>query len=269
MKTQNSNWRNGGCLWKLVKLAILSAIVLGVAVYFAAGYILDYVLKTATAGTGIDIGISSVSMSVSEQKVEVNNFRISNPPNFKKCNAIEFKEAVLDADVSISDVLSKKLIVLDEIRVIGLNMNIDMKVNLASAPTSNITEIKNALAAKYGAGQKSSAAQTAQTTQPSGKAQGEASEPWRIIVKKMVFADGVIDGSLNSQSMKVAMPSFTLENIGAQEGGLTPGEFVLAVVTKLSSVATTSMAGATVDGGSDGAQKAIDSAKNALQKLFK
>ena len=127
MKISNHNYRRGGCLFSLVKFFVLAVVVLCIALYFTLGFVADYALKTITAGTGINAGVSSMSLGISDQKVQVNNFFIANPPDFKQCNAIAFKEAVIDADITLSDALAKKLIVIDEIKVDGLTMNLDVK----------------------------------------------------------------------------------------------------------------------------------------------
>ena len=273
MKTSQTNYRKGGCIFSLVKLAILSAIVLAVALYFSLSYVVDYVLKTATSGTGIDAGVSNVTMGISEQKIEVENFYISNPPSFKKCNAIEFKDAVIDADISVGDVLAKKLIVLDEIKVIGLKMNLDMKTGsgihaLMTAPVSNLTEIKDLMMKKFGVDPNAQSSQSQASTSNSSD-----SEEWRIIIKKMVFDDGTVDGSVNAKAIKIALPSFELKNIGVDEGGLTPTQLVAEIVGQLSYVATKNIVkdvvNQSVDAGKEGTIKALDKVKNSLKNIFK
>ena len=274
MKTSNAQYRKGGCIFGLVKLAILSAIVLVVTLYFTLSYVVDYALKTATSGTGIDAGVSSVMVGISDQKIEVENFYISNPPTFKKCNAIEFKDAVVDADISVSDVLAKKLIVLDEIKVIGLKMNVDMKTGtglnaLTTMPVSNLTEIKDLMMQKFGLNNKDNA----QATTSESKPKDTSSDQWRIIIKKIVFDDGTMDGSLNGKALKVALPSFSLENIGVNEGGLTPAQLVTEIVGQLSYVATKNIVkdvvNQSIDTGKEGTNKTIDKVKNSLKNLFK
>ena len=155
MKAQIPNSRKGGCLFKLIKLFVLVAVILCVAIYFSLGLIADYALKTVTSGTGIEAGVSSVSLGITDQKVQIKNFFITNPPNFKKCDAIAFKEALFDAGITLSDVVAKRLIVIDEIKVVGLSMNMDIKTAsglsaLTTLPQSNISEIQNTLMGKLG-----------------------------------------------------------------------------------------------------------------------
>ncbi len=281
MKTSNTlRHRKGGCLFSLVKLAILSVIVLAVAAYFSMSFIADYILKTATSGTGIDAGVSSVTMAISEQKIEVKNFYVSNPPNFKKCNAIEFKDAVLDADIDISDVLAKKLITLDEIKVVGLKMDLDLKTKsglnaLLTTPNSNLTEIKNSLMSKFGLDKKTNENQAKNDDEDDDDNTPPATntDQWKIIIKKMVFDDGTIVGTVNSDSITATIPPFVLENIGVDKGGETPTELVADIVGQLSVIATKHLVKEAIKGGikggEDGASGAADAVKNVLQGIFK
>ena len=137
--------RSGGCIFSLVKLAVLALAIIAAIAYFAlsyTGYVADYALKTITKGTGIDAGVGSVSFSLSEQKCDVKNFYITNPPNYPEGNAVEFKTAYVDADIGLSDILAKKLVKVEEVRIEGLKISYDMKTkkglaSLLSSPDNN------------------------------------------------------------------------------------------------------------------------------------
>lgn len=276
MKHNIPHSRRGGCLFKLVKLFVLVAVVLGVALYFARGLVADYALKTLTSGTGIEAGISSVSVDVREQKVQVSDFFITNPPNFEKCNALAFKTVLIDADITAADALSKKLVVVDEVRIEGLSMNLEVKTEngisgLISSPKSNLTEIKSIFENKFGLnGDKKNQTQTAQT------AKSDSGE-WKFIIRKIVFAQGTIDGSLNNRKLKITMPSFELTNLGVSQGGETVGELVSDITNQLAVIGTAALLQDAVKGGieagGDGANDALKGAgkavENTLKNLFK
>lgn len=276
MKISNCNYRKGGCLFSLVKIFILAVVVLGIALYFTLGFVADYALKTITAGTGINAGVSSVSIGISDQKVQVNNFFITNPPDFKQCNAIAFKEALIDADITLTDAVAKKLIVIDEIKIDGLTMNLDVRTAkgisaLLSAPQSNITAIKTALENKFGLSDKKDATPQAQQTAKADAAQ------WKFIIKKMTFGSGVIDGSINGSALQINMPAFALENIGTSKGGEPAGELITDIVEQLALIGTSALVKDAVKGGieagGDGANSAAKGAskavENTLKSLFK
>ena len=129
--------RSGGCIFSLVKLAVLALAIIAAIAYFAlsyTGYVADYALKTITKGTGIDAGVGSVSFSLSEQKCDVKNFYITNPPNYPEGNAVEFKTAYVDADIGLSDILAKKLVKVEEVRIEGLKISYDMKTKKGLCP---------------------------------------------------------------------------------------------------------------------------------------
>ena len=276
MKHNIPHSRRGGCLFKLVKLFVLVAVVLGVALYFARGLVADYALKTLTSGTGIEAGISSVSVDVREQKVQVSDFFITNPPNFEKCNALAFKTVLIDADITAADALSKKLVVVDEVRIEGLSMNLEVRTEkgisgLISSTKSNLTEIKSIFENKFGLnGDKKNQTQTAQT------AKSDSGE-WKFIIRKIVFAQGTIDGSLNNRKLKITMPSFELTNLGVSQGGETVGELVSDITNQLAVIGTAALLQDAVKGGieagGDGANDALKGAgkavENTLKNLFK
>ncbi len=261
MKAQIPNSRKGGCLFKLIKLFVLVAVILCVAIYFSLGLIADYALKTVTSGTGIEAGVSSVSLGITDQKVQIKNFFITNPPNFKKCDAIAFKEALFDAGITLSDVVAKRLIVIDEIKVVGLSMNMDIKTAsglsaLTTLPQSNISEIQNTLMGKLGGGQTK---QTESAAEPS-----EASQDWKIIIKKIVFDNGEISGSVNGKSLKINIPSFTLENLGTSKGGETPTELMADIVGQLAKIGTSNLVKSAIKGGLDAGESGAESTESAV-----
>lgn len=173
----------------------------------------DYALKTITKGTGIDAGVGTVSFSLSEQKCDVKNFYITNPPNYPEGNAVEFKTAYVDADIGLSDILAKKLVKVEEVRIEGLKISYDMKTkkglaSLLSSPDNNLNEIVEILLG----------AQKKKEQEPASAADSQ-NEPFRIILDKLVFADGDVKVGLNDKIINIKLPSFTVENLGKTARG--------------------------------------------------
>ena len=211
--------RRGGCIFSLVKLAVLALIIVAVIGYFGLSYIADYALKTITNGTGIDAGVSSVSISVTDQKFDVKNFYITNPPEYPKGNAIEFKNAFVDADIGLGDVLSKKLIKVEEVKIV-------------SSPDNNLNDIVNLLVGT-------------QEKQEQEKQQAEEktpSEPYKIILGKLVFLDGDVKVSVNGKIINIKLPSFTVENLDNNGEGLTPTQLTVEIMGKLAKQVTVEVA---------------------------
>lgn len=293
MKKPYGNARGGGCLFKLIKLGFVALIAILIAAYFSLGYIADYALKTATAGTGVEVGLGSVSFDLGEQKLAINNFYVTNPPGYPQdVKAIAFREAVFDAQLRPAALIGQKLVEIDEIKVVGLTMAVQLKTAsgiqmLLSAPKSNLTEISDIFKAKYGLNDDSDPnPQPAQQTD----VEDEDSEPMKFIIKKLVFQQGDIVGGLNNTDVKVILPSFTIENLGVKEGGLTVSQLVAKIIGNLAVQGTYNVAKAVVKegvgltkdaaSGTESAVKdagkstvdAVDSAGkaigNALKKLF-
>ena len=224
--------RRGGCIFSLVKLAVLALIIVAVICYFGLSYIADYALKTITNGTGIDAGVSSVSISVTDQKFDVKNFYITNPPEYPKGNAIEFKNAFVDADIGLGDVLSKKLIKVEEVKIEGLKISYDMKTQsglakFVSSPDNNLNDIVNLLVGT-------------QEKQEQEKQQAEEetpSEPYKIILGKLVFLDGDVKVRIN-----IKLPSFTVENLDNNGEGMTPTQLTVEIMGKLAKQVTVEVA---------------------------
>lgn len=266
--------RRGGCIWSLVKLGIVLVILLAVIVYFTMGYIADYALGKVTKGTGIDAGVSSLMVSPFSQEISVGGFYITNPPGYSPNNAFAFKEAYISTDLSPSKLLGEKLITINEIRIIGLDMSVELKTGtglsaLLSAPKSNLTEIADILKKKAGM-DKAKDDQAAETAAPAEK---DESEPMKFIVKKIVFADSKARGGLNEKSVEIALPSFNIENIGVRENGLTGTELAMKITEVLAKRATldvvTALAKDGINLGTDAAGKGADEVQKGVGEALK
>jgi len=250
MNTKLPDSRKGGCLFKLVKLFLLAAVVLLIAVYFSLGFIADYAVKTVMSGTGVEAGIGSVSFSFSDQRFEMTKFYVTNPKGYSQDKkAFYMGEVVVDAGVNPVTFLTQKLITVDEIKIKGMQLSVEMKTAsgvsaFLSAPSSNLTDISNALQAKFGG-----SGQAAQTSTPSATPAKQESEPMRFIVKKIVFESNDVSGGINGKTITVPMPSFTIENLGVAEGGLTLPQLITSVLTTLGKQATYDTAKALVQQG--------------------
>ncbi len=262
--------RSGGCIFSLVKLAILALAIIAAIAYFAlsyTGYVADYALKTITKGTGIDAGVGTVSFSLSEQKCDVKNFYITNPPNYPEGNAVEFKTAYVDADIGLSDILAKKLVKVEEVRIEGLKISYDMKTkkglaSLLSSPDNNLNEIVEILLG----------AQKKKEQEPASAADSQ-NEPFRIILDKLVFADGDVKVGLNDKIINIKLPSFTVENLGKNGEGLTPSQLVTEILGRLAKQVTVDVASELAKQGlkmgSDAGKEAGDAAEGATKDLKK
>lgn len=259
MQTVDLKHRKGGCLFTLVKLAILAIVILVAVVYFCLGYIGDYAIKTVTAGTPVTGGIGSLKVKPIDQILDVRDFVLTNPAGkYAKENAISFSKAYVDLDLSISDAMIKKLIVIDEITIEGLNIDIE-GASEGGLTDTNITEITNIIAGKYGLDQSEQPQEQVQQTAD------EQAQPYKFVIRKMSFKNGSAYTAFLGNSVETPIPDFVIENIGVEENGKTVGAITAEVLPKIVAQAT----GKLLKDGWHGTVKiSKDTGKTLLNKLF-
>ena len=261
---RNFECRKGGCLFTLVKLALLAAVVALVAAYFCLGYIGDYAIKTATSGTSVTGGVGNIKINISQESVEITDFVLKNPAKkYRKENALSFKRAFVDLDVSPSDLIFKKLVVVDELTVEDLALDLE-KASDGTISGTNITEISDALKAKYGLDKRPS-----QPAQSDAASPAENKRPLKFIIKKMTFKNGSASSSILGSYIETPIPDFALENIGLESGGKTVGEIIAEILPQIAAQATNNI----IKNGWNGSVKiekdASKSIKEAINTLFK
>lgn len=274
MKSKNTFFesaRRGGCLFSLIKFFVLAAIILGIALYFCLGKVADYALKTITNGTSIAAGIGTIKINPFQEYVSVDNFYITNPSEFgAKGNAIAFKHAVIDADISVSEYLSDKFVDMDEVTIEGLE--ISFLVKEGSIAYTNIDAIIDILKQRAGIeeGKKTSAPANQNTATTSEK---KDSKPMKIAIKKLVFKDAIITSGYGADLVKIPLPSFEMKDLGVKENGVTPTELAIEILGTLSKKATIGVAKQITKDGwgktKEETGKAVDKIKDSIKGLFK
>lgn len=277
MNTLNLNrTRKGGCLFSIFKLLLLLIVIGVVAFYFFLGTIVNLGLHFVLKGTGVNADVGSLSVSISKQEVDVKNFYITNPPGYTEGNAISFTQAYVKTDLNPIHVISEKLITVDEVKIVGLNAMVELSTKsgvsaLFSAPNSNLTDLVNAIIPKKDA--------SAPAPTDTKATESTASAPFKIIVKKIVFADGKTLCGINNEIVTVNLPSFTLENLGVEENGLTPSQLATEILGQLASKATIDAAkemtkrgikigDKTLNQGAKETSEGLKSVGDALKSLF-
>ena len=224
-----SKSRNGGCLFSLVKLGFLAAVVLLVALYFCAGYIADYAIKAATAGTEITGGIGGVKIRPLDESVAITDFYITNPAKkYKKECAVKFKYALVDLDIQPMTFLSKNVLIIDEINIDGLELNYEASSDNALT-SSNINDIITIIENNLGIANKPETKTATTTTQPDTAKK----EPMKFIIKKLSFKNGSVASSVLGNMAESQLPDFVIENIGTDAGGYTATQIAATVVPQI------------------------------------
>ncbi len=260
-ENSQKNTRKGGCLFSLIKLFILVIVVLGVALYFCLGYVGDYALKTITSGTEITAGIGDIKVKPIDESVEVSNFYITNPTKkYNKEIALAFKRAFIEVDITPTDLLAKKLVVVDEISIDGLEVNIEYSDN--SITSTNLNDIATIIENKVGLNKKdkTAKAETSQTSEPA-----QESEPMKFIIKKLSFKNGKASSSVLGNVAETILPDFEIENIGVEQGGKTVGEIIAHILPRIATQATSQL----LKGGWKASVKLSDEAAKDIEKVSK
>ncbi len=266
-----NNTRKGGCIFSLIKLTILIIIILGVTLYFCLGFIGDYALKTVTSGTEITAGVGKIKVKPIDESVEITDFYLNNPAKkYNKETAVAFKRAFVKVDLGM-DLITKNLVVVDEITIDGLNVNIEYSSN--SLTSTNLNDITAIIEKKLGLDKKQ---QPAQVKQPEPTTQEEEKEPMKFIIKKLVFKNGHASSSVLKNVVELPLPDFDIENIGVEQGGKTIGEIIAYVLPRITAQATEQIInngwkGTLKLGGeaSDGIKDAAKDIEKSAKKTFK
>ena len=255
--------RKGGCLFSLIKMAVFAVIVLAVAAYFAGSYLASPAVKYAGKVIGVDMELGSVSYSIKEQSVQVNGFVMSNPEGFsQKVKALVLKDAFIDLDLSLGDVLNKKLIEIDEIKVDGFSMSLEYAGGIMGLAknNSNFNTIINKLKSHTSQQQQQAAAEPAAET------------PYKVAIKKIVFKNGQISGSVGNSNITVKIPDFEMRNVGKSGEGVSITEAAIRIFGVLTeravSTALKDGSNALIQGGSDAGSTTEDAIKRLGKSIF-
>lgn len=256
--------RKGGCLFSLIKMAVFAVIVLAVAAYFAGSYLASPAVKYAGKVIGVDMELGSVSYSIKEQSIQVNDFVMSNPEGFsQKVKALVLKDAFIDLDLSLGDVLNKKLIEIDEIKVDGFSMSLEYAGGIMGIAknNSNFNNIINRLKSH-----------TSQQQQAVAENKSANETPYKVAIKKIVFKNGQISGSVGNSNITVKIPDFEMQNVGKSGEGITITEAAIRIFGVLTeravSTALKDGSNALIQGGSDAGSTTEDAIKKLGKSIF-
>lgn len=100
------------------------------------------------------------------------------------------------------------------------------------------------------------------------KATTKTGQPIKLAVKKFRLTNGKATLVVGQTTLPVLLPPVSLDNLGVNEGGITPDQLVAAVLQQvLRQIATASAQALVKDGGAATIEKAKEAAKS-IKKLF-
>lgn len=199
--------------------------VVGVMLAFLLFSSLDSIITEAVEHFGSEITKTEVSLdktviSATTGKGSLHGLKVTNPKPFKTPSAFEFSEVSLTLDIAS---VTKDTVVIKEIVIAGPEITYEVGAN-----GSNIDAIKRNVDS-YSTSSKSDPYEKKEV-EPSDKKQK------KLIIEKLIVRDGKINVSasfLNGKSMSVNLPGLTLNDIGKDKGGATPGEVTNKIITSL------------------------------------
>ncbi len=254
MKT--ANFRKGGCLFSLFKLTALCVILLFVLLYWGSSWLGTWLFGEYTKSMGLNGGMGAITINPFNQSVDVRDFWLENPKNYSKGNAIAFSNAYIDLGVNPMDLIGKKLVRIDEIRIIGLDLAAEISMEgILSSPKSNLTDILNCFTEK---------SELEKQDQKTEEVKSESGEPMRFIVGKIVFADGKMRGGMNGKVVEMPLPSFHFENVGGEKG-YTSTELSAYILGAIIPKATAELV---KELGKEGTKEGIKEGIKSLKNLF-
>ncbi|MBC8284428.1 MAG: hypothetical protein H8E32_11495 [Nitrospinae bacterium] len=199
--------------------------VVGVMLAFLLFSSLDSIITEAVEHFGSEITQTEVSLdktviSATTGKGALHGLKVTNPKPFKTPSAFEFSEVSLELDIGS---VTKDTVIIKEIVIAGPEITYEMGAN-----GSNIDAIKKNV----------DSYSTPSKPDPYEKKEAESSEKSqkKLIIEKLIVRDGKINVSasfLNGKSMSVSLPGLTLNDIGKDKGGASPGEITNKIITAL------------------------------------
>ena len=245
--------RKGGCFGFFVKWLLATTAIVLILLYFFAGKIVD--MGVDEIADLADVKISSdTSIGFAPFHFDMRNFKIKNPEGFSDAEAISFNQVRLELSVPKNAIAfaASNPIVIDEIKIIGPSVAYEQTGLISSNNLAEIQKKLNALMPK--------------SDKP--KAEKAAGEPMRFIIKKIVFEDGTVKVKLADNSGSVRLPSFTVTNLGG-DNGLTASEIAANILVNVTAQSLTSVTKDIANMGAGTVIKEAEKGNEALKGALK
>lgn len=193
-------------LFKFLSLIVLALVIGGgIFLYLNFGSIAKNMAeKIATNALGVNVSISSLSVSLKDKTATVKGIKIANPSGFKNRHII----TVSEVDVGLK-AFSKALINFNDIQVNGGVINLEI-----TEKGTNLQALKEL------AGRKK-------------QRDSVGSEAIRVIIEKMVINQSTINPSitlLNKDIGTIKLPAVRLSGIGTKSNGVLAKEAVSQIL---------------------------------------
>lgn len=191
-------------------------LLLGVVAIFALSLVAGKVIQKGVTSLGpeiaqVPIELESAEISFLSGKGTLKGLKVHNPEGFSDGHAFYADELHLDLDPA--SVLSDK-VVIEDIRITGPDVQFEQKLK-----TSNLNQILKNVQEYMGPGE-------TQETEGAGK---------KLEIKHFILQDAHVGVGVGSKPVSLTISSIELSDLGSGEEGVTAGEVISVLLTKVTS----------------------------------
>ncbi len=240
-------------LWSLVGVLVLGLVAVVVISSSLGGIVTAGVNSFGPKLTQTDVKLAGASISPLSGSGTLTGLYVGNPSGWKNDKAFFLKSihvSVVPSSIMGDHIIINELIIDDP--------EFDYETKLPDVTTNNVSQLLANIEQFAGSGSKTPAA--------------KGGQPVKIEVKKFRLTNAKVSvGVGGMKPVTVPMPDISMDNLGSDQGGITPDQLVGAVMKKVTAGIITAgkdvvvKAGtAVVDGAKDAVKGAADAAKNAV-----
>ena len=254
-------------LWTLGGLVAFVVLLVATLPLWISPVVCPIVNKVAPTMTKTDFKIEKLSVNPYTARLEVGGLLVGNPEGYSDPRAVDLKQFVVD--VKLFSLLTK-VIHVEEVTIR------DCFVSYSIGGTNKVDNIKQILAnvtrKPLGADDaRADALEAPEKTAPEKKddepqevakddAAEDVSDPYKVIIDR-VTVDGV---KVKLQMITLPVPSFTLNDIGKESGGVVPADAVGLVWDSI--LKSASNLGDAAEKAADAINKGAEKAADAINK---
>lgn len=250
---QKVKWFVKTLKWLILGIVSLIMLIVG-GVYYIYNYydwqsvVRDLVHKHGSSVVGTDVNVGNIKLSLTDGHGSVGNITVSNPKGYSQSYIIKLGGVSVKVDKDSVIKLAKetaqkngpsvKTIVINEIQV----NKPEVAYELMNLKRSNADDIM--------ANIKKNTASTGKKQSP--QKAGKSGVEYKVAIKKVVIANGSATVAANllgaSQSLKLNLPTITINNLGTEKQGVTIEDGLARIFQEILKTTTTVVSKADLSG---------------------
>lgn len=178
----------------------------------------------------IKAGVGKINIDSKNQLFTITNLSLRNPSDFPEENAFLMKEFSLSTNIKESNIRGNRVLVIEHLKLRKFFVRLDSR-------TGNISDLigeENNLFALIE--DFNSAAKSIPSYKDSVQREineDKTKRPRKYIVKKITFQDGEIRLGPRGDAIKIPMETFSIDNLGVEEGGVMSDRIVTLLIREI------------------------------------